>query len=97
MDYGTCLEMALPIIIYLLLIILIVVFIMVLVKSYNTLGRVNKLIDNVNDRVGSLENVLNILDNATDTFSHLSDKLVGLIIGGVQKIFKKKGDIEEDE
>jgi len=95
--YNNCFEQSLPIIIYLLLIILIIVLIIVLMKSYYTLNKVNKLIDNVNDKVGSLGNVLNILDNATDTFSLMSDKMVGLVVSGVQKIFKKRGEKEEDE
>lgn len=92
----SCFEQSLPVIIYLLLIILIIVLIVVLIKAYFVLHRVDKVVDNVNEKVNSLENLFSVIDNATDTFALISDKVVGAITLGISKLFRKKED-DKDE
>lgn len=90
----SCFEQSLPIIVYLLLILLVIVLIIVLVRAFFVLNKVDKMVDNVNDRINSLESLFSIIDGATDTFALISDKLVGLVSTGIGKLFKKK---EEDK
>lgn len=90
----SCFEQSLPIIVYFLLIILVIVLIVVLVRAFFVLNKVDKMIDNVNDKINSLENLFSIIDGATDTFALISDKIVGFISAGIGKLFKKK---EEDK
>lgn len=87
-----CLLETLPVIIYFLLIILIVALIAVSIKSYSILEKIDKLVDNATDKVNSLNGFFSIMDKATDTISILSDKLVTVIVSGIQKIFTKKED-----
>lgn len=87
-----CLEQSLPVIIYILLIILIVVLIAFIVKAYYMLNKVDKVIDHVKERLNSLENLFSMIDNVTDSFASMSNKIVGMLTMGVSKLFKKKED-----
>lgn len=80
----------LSVIVYVLLIILILVAIAVLVRTFFTLKKVDKLIESANERVDSLENLFSIMDSATDTFAFLSEKLVSVFTGAVSRLFKRK-------
>lgn len=92
-----CFSQTLPVIIYILLIILIVVSIVVLIRSFITLQKFDKLIENANSKIDSLQNLCNIIDSASDTFAMVSDKIVGLVVGGISKIFNKKKEDDRDE
>lgn len=86
----------LSVIVYVLLIILILVAIAVLVRTFFTLKKVDKLIESANERVDSLENLFSVMDSATDAFAFLSEKLVGLFTNAVSKIFKGKEDKKDE-
>lgn len=92
----SCLEQTLPIIIYILLIILLIVLIVFLVRSLVLLGKVDRVIDNVEDKVNRLEGFFSVIDNATDVFAMMSDKLVGFVVGGIHKLFKKKEEKKDE-
>jgi hypothetical protein len=90
----------LPIIIYLLLIVILVVGIIIGVKLINTLNRVDKVVDDANKKLESLDGIFSLFDFITDKISLLSDKLVdGISDFFAKKLFKKrqKNTIEERE
>ena len=90
----------LPIIIYLLLIVILVVGIIIGVRLIGTLNRVDKVVDDANKKLESLDSVFSIFDFVTDKISLLSDRLVDLISDFfAKKMFKKrkKNEIEERE
>ncbi len=89
-----CLLETLPVIIYFLLIILIVVLIAVSLKSYSILEKMDKFMDDATNKINSLNGLFSVVDKATDTISILSDKLVTVIVSGIQRLFTKK---EEDK
>lgn len=84
----------LPIIIYILLIIILVIGIILGVKSIITINKVEKVVDDVNDKVQSLNGFFSLVDFTTDKLALVTDKLVDIIGGLFSKIFvgKKKGE-----
>ena len=84
----------LPIIIYILLIILLVIGIILGIKSIITINKVEKVVDDVNEKVESLNGLFQIVDFTTD-------KLVDGLSSFASKLFfrkkNKKRKEEEDE
>ena len=91
----------LPIIIYFLLIIILVIGIILGIRAISTLTKVEKVVDDVNDKVHSLDKVFSIIDFTTDKIALVTDKAVDGISALFSKIFinrkKKKGKSEENE
>ena len=89
----------LTIIIYVLLIILIMVAITIGIKLIITLSKVNDLLDDVSEKIHSLDRVFEIVDTFNDKMSRVGDAVVGFVSGGVKRIFKnrKKANKEEEE
>ena len=86
----------LPIIIYILLIIILVIGIILGVKSIITINKVEKVVNDVNDKVQSLNGIFSIIDFTTDKLALVTDKLVEGIGGLFSRLFfnKKKGEDE---
>ena len=80
----------LPIVIYFLLIILLVVGIILGVKAITALGKVEKVVDDVNKKVESLNSFFGIIDFTTDKIVALSDHLIDFISMAFSKLFNKR-------
>ncbi|MDE5539810.1 MAG: hypothetical protein K2J20_04930 [Bacilli bacterium] len=80
----------LPIVIYILLIIILVVGIILGVKSIKTLSKVEKVVDDVNEKVESLNGLFQIIDFTTDKIVMLSDKVVDGVSAIASKLFFRK-------
>ncbi len=76
--------------------ILIIVFIILGIKLIEMVNRMNRLLDNVEDKVNSLNGFFHIVDMATDKMAFLSDHVVSVVTGAIHKIFKRKKKEEED-
>lgn len=89
----------LPILIYILLCILIVLLIIISVKVIGTMNKVGEIIEDVDNKVKSLNGVFSIVDTVTDKLSALTEVLSDSIILFVRGLFrrKKKKDIEIEE
>lgn len=87
----------LQIIIYFLLIIILVVGIILGIKSIKTMNKVEKVVDDVNNKVQTLNGFFNIVDFTTDKIVLLTDRIVDLISSGLTKIFKKKKNEEKED
>jgi uncharacterized protein YoxC len=89
----------LPIIAYSLLIVFLIVGIILGVKTIKTIKKVDKVVDDVNEKVQSLNPVFSIIDYTTDRLAGLSDRIVEFGTMLVTKLFnKKKGErINEEE
>jgi hypothetical protein len=92
----------LPGILYLLGAILLVVLIILVVKLIKTVTKVNKVASEVEAKVDSLNGLFNVIDNATDKLSFLSDRFVDIIAGFFTNWFKRlkrknKEEKEEEE
>jgi len=90
----------LPIIIYILLIILLIIGIILGIKSIITIKKVEKVVDDVNEKVESLNGLFHIVDFTTDKIVMLTDKVIDGLSGFASKIFfkhkrKNKEDLDE--
>ena len=91
------LSQLLPIIIYILLIALIVLLIIISIKAIKALNKVQTVVDTVDKKVHSMNGALDVIDIATDKLSTFSDKLINIIAGAIEKVFKvsDRREIEE--
>lgn len=80
----------LPIVIYILLIILLVIGIILGIKSIITIKKVEKVVDDVNEKVESLNGMFQIIDFTTDKIVSLTDKVIDGVSTLASKIFFKK-------
>ena len=86
-----------PVILYFLLIILVIVLIVLVVRLLGTLKKVDKVVDDVNLKVNKLNGLFEVIDNATDTLSIMSNRIVNIITNSIDKLFTKKSKKKEDE
>ena len=93
----------LPIVVYILLIVLLIIGIILGIKLIITMDKVEKVVDDVNDKVKSLNGFFSLIDFTTDKIAMFSDVLVGALSTGISKVFglfgnkKKEGKGEENE
>ena len=93
----------LPLVIYILLIILLIVGIILGIKTIITMNKVEKVVDNVNEKVESLNSVFNLIDFTTDKIAAFTDRLVEVAGSIFSKLLfrnknkkRKKDDYEEE-
>ena len=75
----------LPLIIYILLIIFLIIGIILGIKLIITLNKVEKVVEDVNDKVQSLNGFFHIIDYTTDKIALATDK----VVDGIATIFHK--------
>lgn len=86
----------LPILIYLLLIIILIVGIILGIKFIRTLTKVEKVVNDVNDKVQSLNGFFHVIDFTTDKIVSLSDKIIDGVSHLISKLlFNRKKDNED--
>ena len=92
----------LPIIIYLLLIIVLIIGIILGVKTIITLDKVEKIIDDISEKLQTLNGFFHIIDYTTDKIALATDKMVDGVVSFVSKLLfnksknkTKKGDEDE--
>ena len=86
----------LPIILYVLLSILVVVLIILIFKAMKTLNKVDQTLDDVNNKMGKLNGVFNLVDRSADVLNICTDKIVTTITTGVISLFKKRKEKKEE-
>ena len=70
-----------------------VAFIMLIIlifKVLKTLDKVNRIADDVEGKMASLNGLFNIIDNVTDGISVVNDFLVDKVAGIAGKLFRRK-------
>ena len=89
----------LPIIIYILLIIVLIIGIILGIKAILTLNKVEKVVEDVNEKFKTLNSFFHIIDYTTDKIALATDKVVEKITGGLHKMLfgKKKKQKKESE
>ena len=87
----------LPIIIYILLIILIIVGIILGIKFIITIDKINYLVDDVTNKVKTLDTVFNMFTLVNDKLGVLTGKVSELFINLFDKVMNfKRRKVEED-
>ena len=79
---------------YILLMVLVIVLIIFIINAIKTLGKVDKLVDDISLKSTKLNGVFTIIDGATDAVVGFSDSIVGFFTNGLNKILNRKK--EED-
>ncbi len=87
----------LPIFIYILLIALLIVGIILGIKLIITIDKVNVIVDDVTEKVNSLNNIFKVINGISDKFSFLSSKVTDTVISLISKIGNKKYREDEDD
>ena len=77
--------------------ILLVVLIILGIKLIVTMNKIEDVVDDINKKVKSLNGLFSIVDATTDKLALLSDRVVDVVSSIIRRIFKKKGDNEENE
>lgn len=90
------LTLLLQILIYIFLIALIIVFIILGIRMIKLLTKVDRVVDDVEDKIKKTDNVFGLIGRTADIASNVSDKIITGIFNFVSNIFKKKGN-DEDE
>ncbi len=94
------LQTFLPVMLYLVVIILVIVLIVLGIKAIETLDRVNRIANDVEKKLTSLNGVFSIIDLITDKISSASDIVITTISNAICKIFKRKrkeSDLDGEE
>ena len=82
---------------YISLIVLVIIFIILGIKLIKTLGKVDKVIDDVNGKMNKVDGIFDIIDRTTDYASSISDKIINGVTGFVNLLFRKKKGNDNDE
>ena len=80
---------------YVALIVLIIVLIVFVIRAIKTLGRIDKVLDDISEKASKLDGVFNIIDSTTEVVSGISDNLIAFIKNSIENIFRKKGKENE--
>ena len=80
----------LPIILYILGSILLGILIVLGIKLINVMNKMEKVVDDINTKVSSLNGVFSIIEATTDNLALLSDRMVDGISLIIRKLFAKK-------
>ncbi len=86
----------LPIVLYIFGIVLLIVLIILGIRLIQTIDRTNRLLDDVEEKVHSLNGFFHLIDTITDNLSFLSDKIVDTVSNVITRIFKRKKKEEEE-
>ena len=77
-------------------IILLIVFIILGIRMIQVLDKVDRIVDNVEEKVNSVNGFFEMLDKTSYGISMLGDKIINLVSGAISKIFNKNKKDEED-
>lgn len=86
----------LPVLMYSLLSVLIVVLIVLGIRLLETVNRVNKLLDDVEKKMDSMNGLFNVMDFVTTKATVLTDTIASTIMGSVSNLVKKRKQKKED-
>ena len=82
----------LPIILYILGAILLTCLIVLTVKLIITMNKIDKIVDNITEKVTALDKIFEIIGLVTGKFTAVTDKIVDITVGIIEKVLKKRKD-----
>ena len=85
----------LPVILYILGAILLTCLIVLTVKLIITMNKIEKVVDNITEKVSALDKVFEIVGLVTGKFTAITDKIVDTVVSLIEKVFKRKDEIDE--
>ena len=91
-------DVLLPVILYVVAIILLIILIVLSIRAIKILNKVDRVVDNIEDKVNSFNGAFSVLKTASDSIASITDSFVFGITGAISKLFGKfKGNYKEDE
>ena len=87
----------LPIVLYVLGSILLIVLIILGVKLIITMNKIENVVDDINNKVKTLDGFFSVIDFTTDKLAMLSDKVVDTITLFIKKLFRRKEEGNNNE
>jgi len=81
---------------YIALIVLIIFLIVLVIRAIKTLGKVDKTLDDIQEKSSKLDGVFHIIDNTTDVVVGLSDTIVSFVANGIENLVNRK-KVKKDE
>ena len=91
------LEEALVVLLYIALIVFIIALIVLCIKLIGTLGRVDRLVENLTRKAESLDQVFEMIDYTTNKFGRIGETIISYLTGSVKKVFGRKRRKEREE
>lgn len=82
----------LPIIVYSLLIAVLIISIILGIKAIKTLSKVDKVIDNLNEKFEMLSPVFSIIDYTADRITNVTDRVIEMGTFLISKLFRRKDE-----
>lgn len=87
----------LPIVLYVLGSILLIVLIILGVKLIITMNKIENVVDDINNKVKTLDGFFSVIDFTTDKLAMISDKVVDTITLFIKKMFRRKEEGNNNE
>jgi len=84
------------IVFYIALIVLIIFLIVLVFRAIKTLGKVDKTLDDIQEKSSKLDGVFHIIDNTTDVVVGISDCIVSFVASGLENLVNRK-KVKKDE
>jgi len=89
---------ALPALIYILSAVLLVYVIILVNKLIKTVDKTNAILDDIEEKSQSLNNLFYMIDSVSDTVASINDRVIDGLTGIIKKIFfKRKGRNDDYE
>lgn len=85
----------LPVILYILGAILLVALIILTIKTIITMNKIEKVVDNITEKVTALDKLFDIIGIVTGKFTYVTDRIVDTISAVIEKVFRRKDDKNE--
>ena len=85
------LNILLPILLYIFGIILLIVLIILGIRTIELVNKIERLTDDISEKVSTLDDLFAMIDKATDGLSYVSNKIVSTVSGYIMGLIKKKG------
>lgn len=88
----------LPMLLYIAGIVALIILIILGIKLIMILNKVDRVVDNVEDKVNSLNTAFTIIDKTTESIVGIGNTLVGAVNSVVSRVLNKKEkyDVEEE-
>ena len=86
------LKEVLPIFIYILLIALLIIGIIIGIKLIITMNKVEKVVDNVEQKINSLNGLFNIIEVTSGKITGVYERVIDFVGGIIDRLFIGKGN-----
>lgn len=80
----------LPILLYILGITLMIVLIILGIKIIQMMDKMERIMDNIEDKINSLNGVFAVINRTTNSIDLISSKVIGTVTNTIGRIFRRK-------